>query len=283
MTIEQLYRECVARLTPVLGAGEGRAAADVIFEDVRGLNRTAMALYGHRTVEDFTIDHIRDIVSQIEDGVPVQYAVGTARFCGFDFKVSPAVLIPRPETEWLIDRICDDTGRRKDLQILDCGTGSGCIAISLARALPFAVVDAFDISDEALAIARQNAEKAAVAVNFSHGDMLNLQKPSEASYDIIVSNPPYIALSERAAMDPRVSTREPEQALFVPDDNPLIFYRAIAGYATEALVSGGRLYFEINPLFADSMRGMLDSLGFENTDIFRDFTGKLRYAIASKP
>ena len=283
MTVEELYRECVASLSAVLGDGEGRAAADIIFEDVRGMDRTAMVLYGHRTLEDFTVDRIREIVADIVAGTPVQYAVGTARFCGIDFIVTPAVLIPRPETEWLVDRICDDARGRSDLRVLDCGTGSGCIAVSLARALPFARVDAIDISPEALDVARRNAEKTRTSINFSRQDILALEAPAQLCYDIIVSNPPYIAESERPTMDRRVYDREPSLALFVPDSDPLRFYRGIARYAAEALVSGGRLYFEINPHYADDMRRMLRDLGFEDIDICRDFAGLLRYATARRP
>lgn len=283
MTVDELHRECVTGLTPFLGAGEARAAADIIFEDVRGMTRTDLVLYGHRTVEDFTVSRIRRIVADIAAGTPVQYAVGTARFCGMDFKVTPAVLIPRPETRWLVDRITDDAARRRDLKILDCGTGSGCIAIALARALAFADINAVDISADALDVARENAVRTGTSVNFIQADLLRLSAPSDPVYDIIVSNPPYIAESERSDMDPRVYEREPSQALFVPDSDPLKFYRAISGYASAALVPGGRLYFEINPRFADGMRSLLDSDGFEDIDICRDFTGKLRYAVATKP
>lgn len=282
MTAEELYRECVASLTTALGEGEGRAAADIIFEDVRGMNHTAMALYGHRTLEDFTVSHIRDIVASIAAGMPVQYAVGTARFCGIDFIVTPAVLIPRPETQWLVDRICDDANGRSDLRILDCGTGSGCIAISLARALPFASVDAIDISADALDVARRNAAKTHSAVHFKQQSILELTAPPQPCYDIIVSNPPYIAESERPTMDKRVYAREPELALFVPDSDPLRFYRAIARYASAALEAGGMLYFEINPRYADDMRRMLEDFGFEDIDICRDFAGRERYAVAKK-
>lgn len=283
MTVDELYRECVASLTPVLGACEGRAATDIIFEDVRGMNRTAMALYGHRTLEEFTIGHIRDIVASIATGTPVQYAVGTARFCGIDFIVTPAVLIPRPETQWLVDRICDDAKGRSDLRVLDCGTGSGCIAISLARALPFASVDAIDINPEALDVARRNGQKTHTSVNFILQDILAMEEPAKPCYDIIVSNPPYITESERPTMDRRVYDREPSLALFVPDADPLRFYRAIARYAAKALMPGGSLYFEINPHYADDMRRMLDGLAFEGIDIHRDFAGLLRYAVARRP
>lgn len=283
MTVEQLFKTTIASLTPVLGDSEARSAARVIFEDVRGMSQTDIVLYGNRTLEDFTIEHINDIVDKIINGLPVQYAIGTARFCGLDFHVTPAVLIPRPETEGLVDRIVSDYKSRTDLRILDCGTGSGCIAITLARSLPFAIVDAIDISEYALEIARRNASDLKVKVNFRKCDMLALKPENTSVYDIIVSNPPYIAESEEAEMDGRVKDYEPAKALFVSDNDPLVFYRSIAQYALTALKPGGRLYFEINPRFADEMKTMLNAKGYANVDISRDYIGRYRYAVAVKP
>lgn len=283
ISIEQLYKECIIALTPSLGEGEARAAARVIFEDVRGITPSEIVLYGYRTVEDFTAERIRSIIDKIKDGTPVQYAIGTARFYGMNFHVSPAVLIPRPETEGLVDLIAADYNGVSDLRILDCGTGSGCIAISLARSLPFAAVDAIDISDEALAIARHNASGLKAKVNFIREDILALKDNHAAKYDIIVSNPPYIAKSEAAGMDKRVKDYEPAQALFVEDNNPLVYYHAIKGYALKALKPGGKLYFEINPRYADDIKSMLDTAGFADTSIIRDYIGRYRYAIATMP
>lgn len=283
MTLDALYREITARLTDTLGEGEGRSAALIIADDVLGYDRTGLVLYGYRELEDFTVAHVREIVSDICDkGVPVQYAVGTARFEGMDFKVTPAVLIPRPETEGLVDMIVDDADGRTDLQVLDIGTGSGCIAISLARALKFADIDAVDISADALAVARENAKQLSIKVNFMLGDILKMQ-PDEAVYDIIVSNPPYITDSEADAMSPRVLDFEPHGALFVPDNDPLKFYRAIADYARVALKSGGRLYFEVNTLYTADTVKMLSSKGFDDATSSRDYLGRQRYVTAVKP
>lgn len=283
MTVDQLFKATISSLTPALGENEARAAARIIFEDVRGMSPTDIVLHGDRTVEDFTEKHIKDITDKIIDGLPVQYAVGTARFCGLNFQVTPAVLIPRPETEGLVDRIVSDYKDRTDLRILDCGTGSGCIAITLARSLPFANVDAIDISDDALDVARGNASDLKVKVNFRHGDILALKPEAEAVYDIIVSNPPYIAKSEEADMDRRVKDYEPAKALFVSDSDPLVFYRSISEYATSALKPGGKLYFEINSRFAEDMKSMLEGKGYVNVDICRDYLGRYRYAVATKP
>jgi release factor glutamine methyltransferase len=204
----------------------------------------------------------------------LQYIVGSARFHGHRFKVTPAVLIPRTETEQLIDMIVDENPA-SDLRVLDMGTGSGCIAISLARALKFAQVDALDVSRDALAVARENAALLKVKVRFFESDMLSPQPP--ARYDIIVSNPPYVCWSERESMERNVLEHEPELALFVPDDDPLLFYRAIAHYAVKALNPSGELYFEINPLYVNEMKQMLSDEGFSHIEIRNDQFGKQRF------
>lgn len=281
LTVNQLYRELVASLTPSLGEREAVSASRIILEDVRGITPTDLIVNGHRTVEDMTADRVRKIAAAVNEGEPVQYAVGSARFYGLDFLVSPAVLIPRPETEGLVDMIVKDYSGMSDLKVLDCGTGSGCIAIALARNLAFSKVDAIDISDDAIAVANVNAKVLKTSVNVYKRDILTL-KPGNERYDIIVSNPPYIADAEAAEMDKRVKDYEPRTALFVPDDNPLKFYRPIAEYALETLNQDGTLYFEINPRFVDDMKQMLTSAGFNSVDAVRDYIGRYRYIKAKR-
>lgn len=281
LTVNQLYRELVASLTPSLGEREAVSASRIILEDVRGITPTDLIVNGHRTVEDMTADRVRKIAAAVNEGEPVQYAVGSARFYGLDFLVSPAVLIPRPETEGLVDMIVKDYSGMSDLKVLDCGTGSGCIAIALARNLAFSKVDAIDISDDAIAVANDNAKVLKTSVNVYKRDILTL-KPDNERYDIIVSNPPYIADAEAAEMDKRVKDYEPRTALFVPDDDPLKFYRPIAEYAIETLNQDGTLYFEINPRFVDDMKQMLTSAGFNSVDAVRDYIGRYRYIKAKR-
>ena len=281
LTVNQLYRELVASLTPSLGEREAVSASRIILEDVRGITPTDLIVNGHRTVEDMTADRVRKIAAAVNEGEPVQYAVGSARFYGLDFLVSPAVLIPRPETEGLVDMIVKDYTGMSDLKVLDCGTGSGCIAIALARNLAFSKVDAIDISDDAIAVANDNAKVLKTSVNVYKRDILTL-KPGNERYDIIVSNPPYIADAEAAEMDKRVKDYEPRIALFVPDDDPLKFYRPIAEYAIETLNQDGTLYFEINPRFVDDMKQMLTSAGFNSVDAVRDYIGRYRYIKAKR-
>lgn len=280
-TIREYYRKVRDTLAQALGDGEGEGAAKIIFEDVASYSPTFIFANGDREITDFTASRIDAVVSKVLAGEPVQYAVGKARFMGNDFEVSPAVLIPRPETAALVDMITDDFGSRSDLSVLDIGTGSGCIAISLGRALPFSKVEGIDISGDALAVARDNAKSLGVSVDFHKADILNAAVPAVPVYDIIVSNPPYVCESEASGMDARVLDYEPHTALFVPDSDPLLFYRAIARYAAKALRSGGRLYFEINSRFGNEMQAMLKDEGFSDVLIRRDFRGLDRYAVAS--
>lgn len=275
MTVAQAFRQLVHRLAP-LGA-EAEATARIIFEDVASYDRNYIFVNGDRTIEDFMTARIGKVADAVLAGMPVQYAVGKARFMGYDFEVTPDVLIPRPETEGLVDLIADDYRGRSDLRVLDVCTGSGCIAISLARMLPFARVDALDLSAPALDVARRNNKAAGMKVDFFEADALAMP-PATAAYDIIVSNPPYVCENEKAAMQSRVLDYEPAMALFVPDDNPLLFYKAIATYAVGALAGDGTLYFEINPLYATRLRNELPALGFGEVDIIRDYRGAERFA-----
>lgn len=284
MTLSELKTALRAELATALDQPEADAAARIILEDAGGYTPVDIAVNGDRPLEDFTADRLLGLARRVSrKGEPVQYVVGKARFCGMDLKVTPAVLIPRPETEGLVDRITDDMADRRDLDVLDACTGSGCIAIALARALPYAHVDAFDISEEALAVARENAQTMRTHIGFSRADALELVPALMPRYDVIVSNPPYIADSERHAMSDRVLLHEPAIALFVPDTDPLRFYRAIAEYGLRALRPGGRLYFEVNSLYAADTASLLASLGYSDISTDRDFYGRLRYISATLP
>ena len=259
---------------------EAQAMIRIICEDVFNYDQVDMALRQESELPEFAQDRISDIIARLRRHEPLQYIIGSALFHGHRFKVNPAVLIPRPETEQLVDLIIDENPA-SDLRVLDMGTGSGCIAISLARALKFPTVDAFDISRDAVAVARENAALLKVKVRLFESDMLSPQ-PS-ATYDIIVSNPPYICWSEREAMDSNVKDYEPGQALFVPDNDPLLFYKAIAPYAARSLERGGRLYLEINRRFGNEVKRLLEVSGFNEVRIIDDAYGNPRFAAAIAP
>lgn len=222
------------------------------------------------------------LLTRLQTREPIQYILGQAYFYGMIFKVSPGVLIPRPETAQLVDWIVDSLSDRKDLRVLDVGTGTGCIAISLARHLPFAHVYAIDINPDAIRLARENASLLKASVCFIHDDVFAFS-PTHESFDVIVSNPPYIAYHEHAEMDRNVLEYEPHDALFVPDSDPLKFYRRIADMAIDALVPRGWLYFETNPLYTSEIQEMLLRAGWQNIEVQKDIHDRLRFLRAQKP
>ncbi|MCM1070852.1 MAG: peptide chain release factor N(5)-glutamine methyltransferase [[Clostridium] fimetarium] len=278
-TLNELTRRMRAIIEPATGSREAAAISREIMYDLKGWDLTQLAIRGSEPVSDFIAAKALDAARRVAAGEPVQYIFGSAGFYGMRFKVTPDTLIPRPETAELVDLIVKRYADSKDLRVLDVGTGSGCIAIALSRFLPFPEVTAVDISDAALAVARENAAALKARVTFRREDILTAA-PGPDRYDIIVSNPPYIAQSESAAMDKNVLDHEPHSALFVPDSDPLLFYRAILRYAADgALAPGGAVYFEINPLFADDLRRLAATLGF-TAEILPDAQGRSRFAIA---
>ena len=267
-------------LTPKFGEREATAMARLILMNLKGWDLTHLMANEYKEASDFIKGRSREILDQLLQDVPIQYALGETTFYGLKLKVGPGVLIPRPETEELVDIIVKEN-RGSDLRVLDLCTGSGAIAIALARNLPFSEVDAIDISSEAIAIAEENASLLKVKVNIRRGDVFNIKLPRE-KYNIIVSNPPYVDESEKGGMEPNVLNYEPHSALFVPDDNPLIFYREIAKIALDALLPGGKLYFEINPRHASQLKSLLENFGYRDVEIMRDIHGKERFAKAVK-
>ena len=284
------YRELWQPLTSRYTEPEAKAVARYLLEVGYGLSMTDILSGG---AERVPADEMEENRQRLLNGEPVQYVIGKAEFGGRIFKVSPAVLVPRPETNELCQWVeKEERGERKeerDYSVLDIGTGSGCIAITLALDMPYAKVEAWDISEKALNIARQNAESLNAQVHFRQVDALN--EPTEdsslftlhPSLNIIISNPPYICKQEATAMEAHVLDHEPHQALFVPDDDPLLFYRAIAQYGKSALVAGGWLYFEINPLYHEVLEKMLDEMDYFGIEMRKDQFGQWRFARAQRP
>ena len=287
MKYETLWR----RLTGIYDTDEAKAIVRWVLDVRFGLSLTDIVCGKTDELSEAEQAELEAMMLRLEKAEPVQYVVGVAEFCGRPFHVEPGVLIPRPETGELCEEILEESGKRKEerdyqrggYQILDIGTGSGCIAITLALEIKEAKVTAWDISEKALHIAQENAKKLEADVTFEQQDILKLGEALNLiQWDVIVSNPPYVCEKEQATMAKHVLEHEPHLALFVPDDDPLRFYRAIAQYAKEALKTSGLLYFELNSLYARETEALLQDLGFVETEIKQDMFGKQRFLKAKK-
>ena len=273
-------REIFLRLRDVAselyGEDEGRQIAEMIVLAKGGISRNELLIEPNKELE---INDIDRIIAELREWRPVQYIIGVASFDDMDLEVGEGVLIPRPETEELVEWIASEA--QQNAKIVDVCTGSGCIAIALRRRLSDSRVWGIDISKEALNIACRNAQKFAPSVEFIEGDALgDFSQLVDGKVDVVVSNPPYIPISDRELMRPNVTEHEPSIALFVDDNDPLLFYRSIARRARTMLRMGGKLYFEIYENFADEMRVMLSSEGYSNIVVREDFRGKQRMVCA---
>lgn len=274
-------REILLRITQAIvelyGEVEARQIAEMVVLECGKISRNELLVEPNKELE---INDIDRIIHELQEWRPVQYVIGRAEFDGLEFEVTEGVLIPRPETEELVEWIASESA--PDARVLDVGTGSGCIAISLSRRLKSSRVWALDISEEALDIARRNGQRYAQEVEFIEGDALaDFSSLVSEKLDVVVSNPPYIPRSDVPAMRRNVTDYEPDNALFVEDSDPLIFYRSIARTARKMLKSGGKLYFEIYELYAAQMRSMLEAEGYADITIREDFRGKERMVCAT--
>lgn len=271
----EIFRALTEAGAELYGEAEARQIAEMVLES-RGVSRNMLLVEPN---EELQFPDLDSVINDIRAWRPVQYIIGTAEFAGMDFEVSDAVLIPRPETEELVNWIASEVG--DSASILDVGTGSGCIAIALSRAVSGSSVWALDISAEALAVARRNGAKYAPDVRFVEGDALSdFSALFAEKFDIVVSNPPYIPDSDSRLMRRNVTDYEPHTALFVPDSDPLLFYRSIARTALKMLKAEGKLYFEIYESLADEMQRMLRAEGYEEIVVREDFRGKPRMICA---
>ena len=273
------YQEFWQSLTPLYDAGEAQAIVRTVLDVEYGMTLTDIICGKVNELSSDEERNLEEIIARLQNGEPVQYVLGEADFAGRTFHVEPGVLIPRPETAELCQWIEEEVSSLKadaPKQILDICTGSGCIAITLGLNIPNSEVTGWDISEDALRIAQGNVEMLKAGnVRIEYQDALMLPKAAETA-DIIVSNPPYICEKEKADMEKNVLEHEPSIALFVPDEDPLKFYRAIAEYASSALKSEGALYFEINPIYEKETREMLEELGFKDIETKEDAFGKKR-------
>jgi release factor glutamine methyltransferase len=264
--------------------GEIRSFTRLIMEHVCGLQPYRILMGKGKELSAAEKQAVRQAAERLKQGEPVQYILGRASFCGLDFPVDRRVLIPRPETEELAALIIKEQAGRKT-RILDVGTGSGCIAVALAHSLPGSDVVAVDISEDALELAKENARINGACVSFIRTDILSFRQAVQdiaGTFDLIVSNPPYVKESEKAAMEKNVLLYEPPQALFVADSDPLVFYRAIARFSEKKLRDGGTLYLEINALLGKETLALLTGEGYAKTKLIRDLSGKDRIIKARK-
>lgn len=274
-----MFRQIVDTLVPKVEEREARALAFVVLEDAFGLSRTDIYLGKDTAFSEEDTIRLEKILRRLEQGEPVQYAIGTAQFCDLTFRVTPDTLIPRPETEELVGWVASLLPSDAPCSVLDVGTGTGCIAISLAKQFPNAQVMAWDISEGALGVARQNAETNGVTVDFRRTDVLEVVNESAASAPLsdvlyIVSNPPYICERERAEMEAHVLDYEPASALFVPDTDPLLFYRALARLGQQLYAAA--VLVEINQAYGQETVEMFQLSGYSNVELRRDIYGKDR-------
>lgn len=263
-------------LRPIYGEREAEAIIREVFRYEKGWDLTDMVIHGTDELSEFIKGDIDRILARLAKHEPIQYITGKAWFYGLELEVEPGVLIPRPETEELVERVVSDSQEQSDLRVVDACCGSGCIAVALARNLRFPEVTALDLSATAVKVTTANARALRCKIAVERINIFTWA-PEDNSLDIIVSNPPYIDESERASMERNVLDYEPEMALFVPDEDPLRFYRRIARVGSRALSPQGKIYFEINPRHKDAMEELLRQEGYSDVESWRDLSGKYRF------
>ncbi|MEQ8581176.1 MAG: peptide chain release factor N(5)-glutamine methyltransferase [Marinoscillum sp.] len=272
--VSAIYKESVLLLTPIYGEREAESILNLLFEDHLGITRIHRLTNPEKELSESNVEKLQTAMPQLLKNIPVQHIIGFAYFMDRKYLVNKHTLIPRPETEELAGLILDENDHEKALDMLDIGTGTGCIAISLALGFSQAKVTGWDISERAVEIARQNSQALGTSVIFEVQDVLQEVPPKK--YDLIVSNPPYIPETDRADMHENVVGFEPEGALFVPNDDPLIFYRRIAELGFTRLNPKGKLYFEIHEDFGLAMKEMLEEKGYTGVEVFQDLNSKDR-------
>ena len=288
MKLKDLKHKFHERLDAIYGKEEVQTFFFMLTEYYDAIKRIDLALNTDLTIEDDFVLKYESALEALKNHEPIQYIIGQTEFYGLPFYVNENTLIPRPETEELVELILSNTNANSQLEnfegnnqfnILDIGTGTGCIAISLAKQLPNANVSAIDVSAKALEMANKNAQLNQVDIDFIENDILkicNSELDSATKFDIIVSNPPYVRQLEKQQMQDNVLNHEPHLALFVEDENPLIFYRAITQFATKNLKPNGELYFEINEYLGKEMIALLEQFDFKNIQLKQDLFGKDR-------
>ncbi|WP_210489957.1 peptide chain release factor N(5)-glutamine methyltransferase [Rufibacter aurantiacus] len=280
-TLEAILEHLAHQLETLYEAPEARTIAEWTLQHALRVGRFELLRRRKEEASDELQNQVQGYLERLLEHEPLQYVLGEASFYGREFAVTPAVLIPRPETEELVQRVIRTYQHRPDIKLLDIGTGSGCIPITLAAELPNARVWGLDISAEALAVAKANGQKMAPQVAWLRHDILQeIPAMEPESLDAVISNPPYVLEEEKGQMRQNVLGFEPHLALFVPNEDPLLFYRRIAMVAQQLLKKGGKLYFEINERFAEETLEMLKEMGYQEIKVYKDLRGKDRVSEA---
>ena len=280
-TIRQLSQYALQELKDTYNPQEIQSICRIVFLDVLQYTKIDIHIRKNEILDESFVDKFFEIVRLLKIGHPLQYIIGETEFSGLKFGVNPSTLIPRPETEELVLLARERLAAGK--KVLDIGTGSGCIAIALSAACPEAEVTGIDISPEAVETARANAVRNRVKAEFLIRDSLHFETEAWQQYDLIVSNPPYVRESEKQEMQRHVLDHEPHRALFVPDSDPLLFYRRIAEFGCRYLASGGFLYFEINEALGKETAALLENYNYRQVHVVKDLFDKDRFVVAQAP
>lgn len=275
MKLASFKKEFLESITPLYNKDEARSLYYMLCEEYLALSKSKLIIAEDMDLSVEKTNHLYNCLDRLEKHEPIQYVLGKTLFMGMNFKVNPSVLIPRPETEELVRIMLNDDLNNKD--ILDIGSGSGCIAISLAKHYPNAKVTALDVSKDAIELSKMNAKENDVNLEFINADILNYK--SDKKYDIIVSNPPYVIGEEKKYMSKNVLDYEPELALFVKNDDPLQFYKAILDFAKNSLNKNGKIYFEINENYKDEIKRLTGDYGYSNIECKEDLFGRNRFCV----
>lgn len=280
-TIRQLSQYALQELKDTYNPQEIQSICRIVFLDVLQYTKIDIHIRKNEILDESFVDKFFEIVRLLKIGHPLQYIIGETEFSGLKFGVNPSTLIPRPETEELVLLTRERLAAGK--KVLDIGTGSGCIAIALSAACPEAEITGIDISPEAVETARANAVRNRVKAEFLIRDILHFETEAWQQYDLIVSNPPYVRESEKQDMQRHVLDHEPHRALFVPDSDPLLFYRRIAEFGCRYLASGGFLYFEINEALGKETAALLENYNYRQVHVVKDLFDKDRFVVAQAP
>jgi len=278
MTVSEARQKILHELKDIYEKSEAGNVADLVLEKLTGKTRAEQIVQNEIFLSPDEIENLKKIIVRLKNNEPVQYALEEAWFAGMKLKVNKTVLIPRPETEELVDWVISESGvKSPEFRVLDIGTGSGCIPIALKKKLPMAEISAIEVCSEAIFTATENAAAQGTEIDFILFDFLDESKWSTlGKFDIIVSNPPYVMQKEKATMQERVIAHEPHLALFVPDDDSLIFYRNLADFSLLHLKPGGKLFVEINESLGNDVVNLFRSKGFDKIELRKDMQGKDR-------